>query len=118
MADNLLESQLKTDDSDLESLASRALNLNMKKLPTTLFSQKLLGAKKEEKLHETLLQIPMARIKVDRTPSDMGSVGLVSANFIFILYYLQLFYCCFCCFVIIFCDIMTFIHCVVFVFQE
>ncbi|XP_026285827.1 nuclear pore complex protein Nup214 isoform X1 [Frankliniella occidentalis] len=78
LAENLLESQLKkqqSDDSDLESLASRALNLNMNKLPPALCSQKSLSAKKEDKLRELLLQIPMTRIKADRTPSEMGSLG-------------------------------------------
>lgn len=79
LAENLLEKmQLKkhqSDDLDLESLASRALNLNVKKSLTSLTCQKHLSSKKEDKLRELLLQIPMAHIKVDRTPSEMASAG-------------------------------------------
>ena len=77
LAENLLEKMQKhqSDDLDLESLASRALNLNAKKLPTALAPQKHLSNKKEDRLRELLLQLPMARIKVNRTPSEISSVG-------------------------------------------
>lgn len=78
LAENLLEVQLKkqeSDDSDLESLASRALNLNMKMLPSPLSTEKCLSKKKEDALRELLLHVPMARIKANRTPSEMMSLG-------------------------------------------